>query len=98
MTNQPFQNQVALVSGGTSGIGRAIALALAEQGCSVTATGLEQDDVDRLRSENIHSETDSVSAQQLDVTDAESVEQLVARFGQLDILINCRIISQKCSM
>ena len=41
-----FPDQHALVTGGTSGIGRAVALALAATGCSVTATGVSPSEIE----------------------------------------------------
>ena len=80
-----FTGQRAIVTGGTSGIGRAIALALAEAGCHVTATGVSTDEVARFTSDP---STRKVSATALDVSDAGAVDALVSRFDQLDILVN----------
>jgi len=47
------RGKVALVTGSTSGIGLAIALALAKRGCDIIATGLERaedPDVDAIKS------------------------------------------------
>jgi NAD(P)-dependent dehydrogenase (short-subunit alcohol dehydrogenase family) len=80
-----FAGQRAIVTGGTSGIGRAIALALAEAGCNVTATGVADDEVARFASDQV---ARNVSASVLDVGDAGAVDALVSRFDRLDILVN----------
>ena len=80
-----FTGQRAIITGGASGIGRAIALALADAGCDVTATGFTADEVSRFTSDQ---ETCKVSASILDVSDAGAVNAFVSKFDQLDILVN----------
>ncbi len=81
-----LQNAVALVTGGSSGIGRAIAQALAASGARVAITGR---DGDRLRQA---AEALGVFGIQGDVSREEDVartyRELLARFGDLDILVN----------
>jgi len=87
-----FDGKSAVVVGGTSGIGLAIALGLAEAGCDVVASSRRQEQVDAAASaiENL-----GVRALRLtsDVTDRASLQALldgtVASFGKVDILINC---------
>lgn len=75
----------ALVSGGTSGIGRASALALAACGCSVTVTGLTAREVDAFTADPACA---GIRALQLDVVDNGAVLALVATLERLDILVN----------
>ena len=44
-----FSNQVALVTGGTGGLGRAVTLALLHEGAAVIATYIKKDEADALR-------------------------------------------------
>lgn len=84
--------KTALVTGGSRGIGKAIALALASEGCDVaiTARGLEalSGTAEELRSATGR----KVLAVQGDTSDSTSVRdmvgQVVAQFGRVDILIN----------
>ena len=81
--NFDFNNKRALVTGGTSGIGRAIASELARNGCQVTATGLTDNELDAFDARSLPIET-----RQLDVSDAKAVERLAASIDPLDILVN----------
>ena len=79
-----FANHVAVVTGGVSGIGRAIAMALAVEGCRVTVTGLTEQEVNEFAHNG-----DSITPTQLDVTDQHSIDRLVSQFEQIDFLVNC---------
>jgi len=78
-----FSNKYAFITGGTRGIGRAIAFALADLGCHVIATGLTEEEI-----EQFDPAGRSVEPRQLDVTDAKAVKKIVAGLDRLDILIN----------
>jgi sorbitol-6-phosphate 2-dehydrogenase len=78
--------QVALITGGGRGLGRATALALAREGCRVAvADVLEDAAMDTAREVNGRGVV-------CDVSDEAAVEALVRRvvdeFGQLDVLVN----------
>lgn len=84
-----FTGQQALVTGGTSGIGRAIALALADAGCQVTATGRSPAEVEAARRDCAgHVAFDRLEFAPLDVTDHAAMRELVGRQTRLDILVN----------
>jgi len=81
------QSTVALVTGASSGIGRAIALRLAADGTTVIAAARR---ADRLRA--LAAEADgTIEPYELDVTDraavASAVDDIVARHGRLDVLV-----------
>ncbi|MFF2488118.1 SDR family oxidoreductase [Microbacterium sp. NPDC058062] len=87
-TDPDLQGKVALVTGASSGIGRATALALSEAGLRV-AVGARR--TDRLTSLE-ESAPGEVLSLPLDVTSYDSVaraiSEVVERFGRLDALIN----------
>jgi NAD(P)-dependent dehydrogenase (short-subunit alcohol dehydrogenase family) len=86
-----LSHRVAIVTGGASGIGRAIALSLAAEGAAVVIGDLDEAGARRVADE-ITSGGGRADAIRTDVGRAEDaqalVEHAVARFGQLDILVN----------
>lgn len=84
--------RIAVVTGGTRGIGRAIAAMLLKEGCLVAICGRRQDAVDRAVAE-LQAETGGkVSGKAADVRNHEEVAELFrfvdAQFGGLDVLVN----------
>jgi len=88
---QPLNNQVALVTGATRGIGLAIARALAAQGCTLVVTARDASALRRLGRE-LASAKIPVLAHPCDVRDPQSVDNLFReirrQYKRLDILVN----------
>jgi NAD(P)-dependent dehydrogenase (short-subunit alcohol dehydrogenase family) len=80
-----FAGRSVFVTGGTSGIGRAVARAFAAEGAAVIATGREPAEVEAFRA----AEAGAITAVPLDVTDADAVATLVKGLYRLDALVNC---------
>ncbi|MDE3185980.1 MAG: glucose 1-dehydrogenase [Acidobacteriota bacterium] len=87
-----LEGKVAVVTGGTSGIGRAMSLGLAEAGADVIATARRQLQVDETAGE-IEARGRKTLRLASDVCDRSSLETLLSAalesFGKVDILINC---------
>jgi NAD(P)-dependent dehydrogenase (short-subunit alcohol dehydrogenase family) len=83
--------RTALVTGGTSGIGRAIALGLAEAGADVVASARGMREVEEVAAE-IRERGSRTLAVPADVLDRASLENLhaemLAAYGKIDILVN----------
>jgi NAD(P)-dependent dehydrogenase (short-subunit alcohol dehydrogenase family) len=87
-----LQNRCAVVTGGTRGIGRAIAKALAENGASVAICGRSQTDVDTAVRQLASETGATVVGKSADVSNNREVADFFtfvdASLGGLDILVN----------
>jgi NAD(P)-dependent dehydrogenase (short-subunit alcohol dehydrogenase family) len=86
-----FANKVVLITGGTSGIGRATAVAFAKEGAKVVVTGRRveegQETVRQIKAaggEGLFVQTDITQAEQVKAM----VDKTLAAFGRLDVAFN----------
>jgi 3-oxoacyl-[acyl-carrier protein] reductase len=88
---QRFQNEVAIVTGGAHGIGRATALRLASEGVAVAVVDLDES-VARESVDEIRQNGGKAHAIGADVTVRSQVEEMLRRvlaeYGQVDVLCN----------
>jgi 3-oxoacyl-[acyl-carrier protein] reductase len=86
-----LQGLVAVITGAGSGIGRASALAFAEEGACVLAADLNPASADET-AEQVRTAGGNADTAQVDVTNGEQVEAMVQRavdrFGRIDVLFN----------
>jgi len=86
-----LQGKVAIVTGSTKGIGRAVAIGYAEEGAAVIVCG-RSEDLAKSLAEDLTKKGKKAVALRLDVTSVDSVNQVVAQvvkqFGRIDILVN----------
>src|SRR5512141_960538 len=89
---KPLSQRVCLVTGGTRGIGRAIAKMLLTEGASVAICGQRQETVDRAVAELAAETTGKVKGKAADVRNHDEVVDLFrfidGEFGRLDVLVN----------
>src|SRR5262249_25754419 len=87
---QGFSGKIALVTGGTGGLGKAVSLAFLREGAAVSATYGVKDEADGLR--GIPGGNAKLELLPLDATDESAcrnlVDGLTARHGRLDFLVN----------
>jgi 3-oxoacyl-[acyl-carrier protein] reductase len=85
------EGRVALVTGAAQGIGRAIALMLAQGGATVAAVDIMEDKLGGVVNE-ISQAGGKAAAFKMNVTDEDNIKQvvkdIVAQFGKLEILVN----------
>jgi NAD(P)-dependent dehydrogenase (short-subunit alcohol dehydrogenase family) len=87
-TTAALTGTVALVTGGSRGIGFAIAKALVDGGAAVVITGRDRADLDRAQAA-LGGSALAVAADTRDVAAVEAaVRQAVERFGGIDVLVN----------
>ena len=91
MQAQRYEGKVAIVTGGSMGIGRSTVLQLAAEGAHVVACARRQPRLDELAAE-VEQLPGSYSGVALDVADIEGFAQLIAdtaaQHGRLDLLVN----------
>ena len=98
MKSVDVAGKIAVVVGGTSGIGHALALGLAAAGADVVASSRSQDSVQSV-AEEIKALGRRTMPLASDVTSRESLQTLhdavIGQFGRVDILVNCAGITRK---
>ena len=100
MADNPFSldGKVAFVTGGNSGLGRAVALALHSAGARVAIGGRRA----ARNAQVLELLGPQAAAFELDVSDEETVERAlgaaIERFGQIDILVNNAGVGQRASV
>ena len=83
-----LQNKVAIVTGGSSGIGRGIAERFTDEGVNVVITGRHEDFLKKVADD--HAGINYVVADMTKEEDtAKVVDYVKQKFGRLDILVNC---------
>ena len=86
-----FQGKVAMITGASVGIGRAVALGLSQQGADLVLLDINTEKLLQVE-EEVKKHGHKVLAYECDVSDEKKVNEIVSdateRFGRIDILVN----------
>lgn len=86
-----YSGKVVIVTGGSSGIGRATCIAMAREGARVVVAGRNMENANKVV-EEIKAQNGEAVAQKLDVASLQSAQQMaddtISRFGKIDVLVN----------
>lgn len=86
-----FQDRVAVVTGAAGGIGRAVSVALAREGCHLAISDVNEEALEQT-AELIRAEGRRVCTHRVDVGDKQRLEayaqEVMGEYGQVNILIN----------
>ncbi len=87
-----LDNKIALITGGSRGIGKAISMAMAKEGAKIVLTYREQSDAAKEVVNRIQAKGGQALSLQMDVRNRYEVNQVIKTiesiFGSLDILVN----------
>ena len=83
-----LSGKLALVTGASKGIGRAIANALAEEGCNLALVSRDLTALNKVAEAISHRFPISVRTLSADLSKQDAIEHVAAQFGELDILVN----------
>jgi dehydrogenase/reductase SDR family member 7B len=93
-----FKNKVVWITGASSGIGEALAKALAEKGAKLVISSRREEELQRVKS-SLKLPSENILILPLDLSDTSKADQLaqqvITKFGRIDILINNGGISQR---
>lgn len=92
LEGQPLKGKIALVTGGSRGIGAAISRKLACWGCTVCVNYVERDQPAKSLAAELESQGTRVSLHRFDVSSPEDIEKMIqevgAKYGDLHILVH----------
>ncbi len=96
LTNLTFANKVIVITGGDSGIGKAVALAFAKTGGNIAFLYYNEEKDAENTLQEIEKMGVKVHAYACNISDAnkckEVTDQIINTFGKIDVLINCAAV------
>ena len=97
-----LHGKVAIVTGGNTGIGKAVVLALAKEGATIVIDYIAEEDAEVLLEAEVRGMGDQVAGVKADVSKIEDLKTLVdtaaTTFGRLDIMVNNAGIETRTSI
>src|SRR3954452_7795479 len=102
MAGSSLEGRVAIVTGGNSGIGKAIVLALAEEGADIVIDYVADEQATEELEQRVCALGDQAIGVEADVSKVDELEQLIVaaveRFGRLDVMVNNAGIETRTSI
>jgi short-subunit dehydrogenase len=93
---QDLRNKVAVITGASSGIGRELAVCLADQGCALALADISRENLQELAG-RLSGNGHIVTTHHLDVSNRQDVyktaDLIHATYGRVDVLINCAAVA-----
>jgi NAD(P)-dependent dehydrogenase (short-subunit alcohol dehydrogenase family) len=87
-----LKDRVAIITGGSSGMGRAMAHMFADEGCSVAIVDIQTEKGEKIEAD-ISKKGGNATFVQCDVTKSDQVQkmvdQVISKYKKVDILVNC---------
>ena len=83
-----LQGKTVLITGGSKGIGKGIALSMAAEGCNLHLVSRTKEDLDQLAQEITNDLEVSVQVHARDLSNSDDVAGLISDIGAPDILVN----------
>uniref|UniRef100_A0AC35UH66 3-oxoacyl-[acyl-carrier-protein] reductase n=1 Tax=Rhabditophanes sp. KR3021 TaxID=114890 RepID=A0AC35UH66_9BILA len=89
-----FTNKVCIITGGNSGLGKGIAIKLAQEGAIIVIVGRSTKTLDEAKNEIISNGTmaENILAISVDISKKEDIQQIVdmtiTKYGKIDVLVN----------
>lgn len=84
-----YEDKVVLVTGGTRGIGKAIADCLYDYGATLLLTGTKQEQVDALNEQNRIKNIDRATYYQVDFSSSDSIDRFLTTIDKVDRIDVC---------
>ncbi len=99
---EALQGKVAIVTGGNTGIGAAVVIALADQGAKVVIDYVAHPDATEELERKLHALGDTAVGVEADVSKVEDIQRMidtaVSNFGRLDVMVNNAGIETRTSV
>jgi len=94
--SQTFKDKLVLITGGDSGIGKAVAMSFAAAGASIAFVYYNETTDAENTLKEIKQYTNNASAHACNISDAEACKKLIdiilEKYGKIDVLINCAAV------
>ena len=93
-----FKNKVVWITGASSGIGEALAMAMAKEGAKLILSSRRTDELERVKT-SLHLPDEDVFVLTLDLANTSAIttltQKVIEKYGRIDVLVNNGGVSQR---